>query len=155
MKMSSVRRSAKALQQGFTLIELMIVVAIIGILAAVAIPAYQDYTIKARLQDGVSLAAPAITAIGVACSSGSPSSLINASIGIPTAVSISGNYTTSITAAGSSGLGSSATVTVQFKSVTALGSASNGNIVYTGLCGVANTTWAISGSILQKYWPKV
>ena len=50
-------------QQGFTLIELMIVVAIIGILAAVAIPAYQDYTIRAQVTEGLSLASGAKTAV--------------------------------------------------------------------------------------------
>jgi len=53
----------KRVQQGFTLIELMIVVAIIGILAAVALPAYQDYTVRARVSEGMVMAAEAKTAV--------------------------------------------------------------------------------------------
>ena len=53
----------KNVQKGFTLIELMIVVAIIGILAAIAIPAYQDYTIRAQVSEGMNLAAAAKAAV--------------------------------------------------------------------------------------------
>ncbi len=53
----------KTLQKGFTLIELMIVVAIIGILAAIAIPAYQDYTIRAQVSEGLTLSADLKAAI--------------------------------------------------------------------------------------------
>ena len=53
----------KKVQQGFTLIELMIVVAIIGILAAIAIPAYQDYTVRSKITEGLNLAAAAKLAV--------------------------------------------------------------------------------------------
>jgi type IV pilus assembly protein PilA len=60
----------KKVQQGFTLIELMIVVAIIGILAAIAIPAYQDYTIRAKVTEGIGLADAAKTSVAEAYESG-------------------------------------------------------------------------------------
>ena len=54
----------KSIQKGFTLIELMIVVAIIGILAAIAIPAYQDYTIRAQVTEGLNLASDLKAGVG-------------------------------------------------------------------------------------------
>ena len=87
----------KKVQQGFTLIELMIVVAIIGILAAVAIPAYQDYTIRAKVTEGLSLAGAAKVAVAETYSSKGAAPPTNASAGLATAGSIVGNSVTSIT----------------------------------------------------------
>jgi len=82
-------------QQGFTLIELMIVVAIIGILAAVAIPAYQDYTIRARVTDGLSLASGGKTSVAEFFASNGSFPADNDEAGM--AANISGNSVKSVT----------------------------------------------------------
>jgi type IV pilus assembly protein PilA len=147
----------KTMQKGFTLIELMIVVAIIGILAAVAIPAYQDYTVRAKIQEAVNLSNPHRTALGIACSEGAlttPSgggALQVTDLGLAAASAYSGKYTQAIRANGNDS--TSGTVTLSMaqigNSITA-----GSTITYTGTCTPGGMTWVITGSIATKFWPK-
>jgi type IV pilus assembly protein PilA len=87
----------RKVQQGFTLIELMIVVAIIGILAAIAIPAYQDYTIRAQVSEGMTLAAAAKTAISESFSDKGEAPATRVIAGMTLAATdTSGNYVVSV-----------------------------------------------------------
>jgi len=87
----------RQVQKGFTLIELMIVVAIIGILAAVALPAYQDYTIRAQVAEGPSLSAGLKTAITENFVNRGTFPANNAALGI--SGTIEGNFVGSVTSA--------------------------------------------------------
>jgi len=146
----------KRLQKGFTLIELMIVVAIIGILAAVAIPAYQDYTIKAKVQEGVNLSNPHRTSVGIACSEGALSGASQTGatgLGLSAAPSYTGTYVNSVQAAG----GTSFTVGTVVITYNAIGGAIqlNDSVIYTASCGAGGTTWVITaGGMPPKYLPK-
>ncbi|WP_243041754.1 pilin [Dyella sedimenti] len=86
----------KNVQKGFTLIELMIVVAIIAILAAIAIPAYQDYTIRSQVSEGLSLADGAKTALAEYYSNKGQFPTSNGSAGLAAAASINGNYVSQV-----------------------------------------------------------
>jgi type IV pilus assembly protein PilA len=90
-------------QKGFTLIELMIVVAIIGILAAIAIPAYQDYTIRSQVSEGAILADGVKTAYTEFYNNYGHAPASNASAGLESSNSISGKYVTSVNVAATSG----------------------------------------------------
>jgi type IV pilus assembly protein PilA len=83
-------------QQAFTLIELMIVVAIIGILAAVAIPAYSDYTTRAQVTEALNLASAAKTAVSESYGSNGAWPADNSAAGLGTSTDIKGKYVDSV-----------------------------------------------------------
>jgi type IV pilus assembly protein PilA len=86
----------KKMQQGFTLIELMIVIAILGILMAIAIPAYQDYTVRAKVSEGMNVAGAAKLAVAETYQTKGTWPADNPAAGLPTAASINGNNVASV-----------------------------------------------------------
>ena len=141
----------RAIQSGLTIIELMIIVAIIGILASVAIPAYQDYTAREAVREAVNLANPVRTALGIACSQRTLSGADNESLGLSSTDSYSGDATRSIAAAGKSAAEGVVTIVLNG----AGGKIDDGQkIVYTGACGADGMSWTVTGDVPVRYMPK-
>ena len=139
-------RARKA--HGFTLIELMIVVAIIAILAAIAIPAYQDYAIRAQVTEGMSLATGAKTAVWDYVSNTGRFPPNNQSAGLATSASIVGNYVSSVDV--SQGL-----VTVKFGTAKANSHINTGQFLALSPISFAGSiTWTCTKSTIdRKYLP--
>jgi len=134
------------LNKGFTLIELMIVVAIIAILATIAIPAYQQYTIRAQISDGLSLAGGSKTAIAEYYHYNGSYPTSNTLAGIASAQSIRGNFVSSIT------VGAAGVVTVLYGygvNTTIMGSSVE--LVPTDRGG--SIEWDCTSGIADRYLP--
>ena len=133
-------------QQGFTLIELMIVVAIIGILAAIAIPAYQDYTIRAQVSEGLNLAGGAKAAVSEYTMDRGSFPSDNDTAGLSTATDIKGKYVVSVT--NNTGL-----ITVDYGNA-AHTTLAAGNLQLSAVTNAGSIEWVCkSADIADKHLP--
>ena len=133
-------------QNGFTLIELMIVVAIVGILGAIAIPTYKDYTVRAKVGEGLHLASPAKAAIAEFVMSEGVYPANNAAAGLASGTSIRGDYVSSVA------INASGQITVTYSTL-APGVAGN-TIIFSSTDQGGSISWdCLGGDMDVQYRP--
>lgn len=141
-------------QSGFTLIELMIVIAIIAILAAIAIPAYQDYIARAQMSEAMTLASgPKVAVSEVFAQDGTCPA--NGTNGIATATDINGKYVHSVTTGGAAAAAGGCTITALMKSSGVAEGIKGKNLVLTlSNADKGSNVWTCTSNAEQKYLPK-
>ena len=141
----------KAIQKGFTLIELMIVIAIVGILAAVALPAYQDYTARAQMSEALTLAEGQKSAVVEYYSDNGTFPATNASAGIANARDIKGKYVASVNVFGTA---TSAVITSTMKSSGVNKDIQGKTLLLQGKQNSGSFEWTcVKGTVDDKFLP--